>query len=196
MINFASARSRPRYLTMVGVLVMGFGAASVFPVPHPALAAEKWRELVEAAGYAYEARRAVQAQQLLEEAVGHTEPDTEERAAVLNNLAIVLEANGLEDAAEILYGQVIDTWAKVLGPAHPNVSRTLANLGDLHHRRGEMEKALEAYEVAIATAEQATGEDTTKLKRALYRNYARLLNDLGRDEDAEAARLKAFPPGN
>jgi tetratricopeptide (TPR) repeat protein len=162
----------------------------------PASASEKWRDLVEAAGYAYQANRAVQAQQLLEEAVGHTEPGTEARAAVLNNLAVVLEANGFLDAAETLYGQVIGIWAKVLGPDHQNVSRTLGNLGDLHHRRGELDKAVEAYEVAIATIAGATTADALEVRRALHNNYARVLTEMGRDKEADAARLKAFPPGN
>jgi len=52
----------------------------------PVLAAEKWRSLVEAAGYAYDASWPIQAQELLEEAVEPTKP----RAVVLNNLATVL----------------------------------------------------------------------------------------------------------
>jgi hypothetical protein len=58
-----------------------------------------------------------------------------------------------------------------------------------------LDKALEAYEVAITTAEQSTGDEIFKLKQALYQNYARLFYDLGKPEDAEAAWLKAFPPG-
>ena len=191
MIVSASARSPMRRLVLIGLLVI-----SIFAAPGPAAAADKWRQLVEAAGYAYEAHRSVQAQQLLEEAVTHTKPDTEERAAVLNNLAIVLEANGFSDAAEILYGQVIGIWAKVLGPGHQNVSRSLGNLGDLHHRRDELDKALEAYEVAIETIKHAQGGDALQVRRALYENYSRVLHDMGRTEEATAARLKAFPPGN
>jgi tetratricopeptide (TPR) repeat protein len=186
----------PRRLRTVSIGVPMLMFALILGLPGPAGAAEKWRALVEAAGYAYEAHRAVQAQQLLEEAVPHTKPGTEERAAVLNNLAIVLEANGFSDAAETLYGQVIGIWAKVLGPDHQNVSRTLGNLGDLHHRRDELDKALEAYEVAIETIKHAQGGDALQVRRALYENYSRVLHDLGRTEDATAARLKAFPPGN
>jgi tetratricopeptide (TPR) repeat protein len=179
-----------------GLLFRAGLAGMLMLLPGRADAAEKWRELVEAAGYAYEARRPVQAQQLLEEAVGHTEPDTEARAAVLNNLAIVLEANGFLDAAEMLYGQVIGIWAKVLGPGHQNVSRTLGNLGDLHHRRKELDKALEAYEVAITTIEHAQGADAAGVRRALYDSYSKLLDEMGRPADADAARQRAFPPGN
>lgn len=191
MIVSANAKATLRGIALAVLLASGGLAA-----PGTARAAEKWQELVEAAGYAYEAHRPVQAQQLLEEAIGHTKPDTGPRAAVLNNLAIVLEANGLMDAAETLYGQVIGIWAKVLGPGHQNVARTLGNLGDLHHRRNQMDEALEAYEVAIASIEQAQGADATQVRRALYENYSRVLYDLGRNEDAKAARLKAFPPGN
>lgn len=194
MIVSVSARSPLRRFALVGLLA-GVMLAAAIPAASPALAAEKWRQLVEAAGYAYEAHRPVQAQQLLEEAVSHTEPDSKERAAVLNNLAIVLEANGFSDAAEILYGQVIGIWAKVLGPGHQNVSRSLGNLGDLHHRRNELDKALEAYEVAIETIKHAQGGDALQVRRALYENYSRVLHDVGRSEDAKAARLKAFPPG-
>ena len=54
---------------------------------------------------------------------------------------------------------------------------------------------MEVYEVAITIAEQSTGHEMFKLKQALYQNYARLFYDLGKPEDAEAAWLKAFPPG-
>jgi tetratricopeptide (TPR) repeat protein len=180
-----------RRLALASLLIAGLTGAS-----DPPVAIKKWQALVEAAGSAYEADRPVQAQQLLEEAVKMTEPGTEGRAAVLNNLAIVLEANGFMDAAEQLYGQVIGLWAELLGPNHTNVSRTLGNLGDLHHRRGQLERANEAYTVAIATAEQANGGDAAQVLRALYDNYSRLLNDMGRTEDANAARVKAFPSGN
>ena len=54
---------------------------------------------------------------------------------------------------------------------------------------------MEVYEVAITIAEQSTGDEMFELKQALYQNYTRLFYDLGRPEDAEAAWLKAFPPG-
>ena len=187
----ATAGAFIRRLALASLLIAGLTGAS-----DPPTAIKKWEALVAAAGSAYEANRPVQAQQLLEEAVKMTKPGTEGRAAVLNNLAIVLEANGFMDTAEQLYGQVIGLWAELLGPSHTNVSRTLGNLGDLHHRRGQLEQSEEAYTVAISTAEQAKGADAAQVLRALYDNYSRLLNDMGRTEDADAARLKAFLPGN
>ena len=157
---------------------------------------EKWRAMIEAAGYAYQASRPHDAQKLLEEAVGMTEPGTEGRAAVLNNLAIALETNGYLDAAEQLYNKVIGMWAELYGPAHTNVSRTLGNLGDLYHTRGRFTDAIEAYTVAIATAEQATSPDAEMVKRALYGNLSRLYSDMGREDEAAAARDKAIPSGN
>jgi tetratricopeptide (TPR) repeat protein len=187
----ATAGAFIRRLALASLLIAGLTGAS-----DPPAVIEKWQALAEAARAATQAGRLVQAQQLLEEAVKMTKPGTEGRAAVLNNLAIVLEANGFMDAAERLYGQVIGLWAELLGPSHTNVSRTLGNLGDLHHRRGQLEQSEEAYTVAISTAEQAKGADAAQLLRALYDNYSRLLNDMGRTKDADAARLKAFPPGN
>lgn len=152
------------------VLVVACAVALLAPVP--ASADKDWRALVEAAAYAYEARRPHQAQELLEEAVGLTEPETEPRAAVLNNLAVVLETNGYLHAAEQLYGQVIGLWARLLGPTHVNVARTLGNLADLHHRLGQLAEAAEAYELALETARHATGPDVAEVRAALEAGYA------------------------
>ena len=192
MLRFCNLRRALGGLLVAGLLLApGVAGAQAKPEKK-----EEWRALVEAAGYAYEARRPYQAQDLLEQAVEKTEPGTEARAAVLNNLAIVLEANGYIDAAEQLYGQVIGLWAKILGPGHPNVSRTLGNLGDLLHRRDKMAEAVEAYELAITTLEKTKSADAVEVRRALYENFAQVLHEMGRDEEAKAARLKAFPPGN
>ena len=178
-------------LRRIAVPALLAGMIAVMPSPTADLrAAETWRGLVEAAGYAYEAGRPYQAQELLEQAVDHTEPGTEPRAAVLNNLAIVLEANGYLDAAEQLYGWVIGLWAELLGPGHLNVSRTLGNLGDLHHRRGELEEAADAYALAVKTAEQSVGDGAMEIRLALYRSYAEILDAMGRAEAAAAVRAK------
>ncbi len=182
---------RTLHLAVVAVL-MGI----IVAMPGNLRAAEPWQALVEAAGYAYEAGRPYQAQELLEEAVGLTEPGTEPRAAVLNNLAIVLEANGYLHAAEQLYGRVVGMWTELLGPGHVNVSRTLGNLGDFHHRRGQMDEALEAYELAIATAEQSQGSDAGQVRQGLYDSYIGLLQDMGRDAETEAVRKKVRPPAS
>jgi tetratricopeptide (TPR) repeat protein len=192
MLRFCNLRRAVGGLLVAGLLLApGVAGAQAKPEKK-----EEWRALVEAAGYAYEAHRPYQAQDLLEQAVEKTEPGTEARAAVLNNLAIVLEANGYIDAAEQLYGQVIGLWAEVLGPGHPNVSRTLGNLGDLLHRREKMAEAVEAYELAITTLKKAKSTDAIEVRRALYESFAQVLHEMGRDEEAKAARLKAFPPGN
>ena len=154
--------------------------------PAPSAGGEAdWRALVEAAGYAYEAGRPYQAQELLEKAVELTEPETEPRAAVLNNLAIVLETNGHLHAAEQLYNHVIGLWARIHGPTHVNVSRTLGNLGDLYHRHRRFAEATEAYELAIRTAERADSPEAVDILKALKEGYA-LLQQHARSEAGES----------
>ena len=60
---------------------------------------------------AYEKGDPKKALDLLKSAVQLTDPGTESRAAVLNNLAIVIEASGDLDGAESLYTKVIGLWA-------------------------------------------------------------------------------------
>lgn len=189
MKNFTTLWVMPATVSLLFLNVVGVWAQDTKPI-------EKWQAMIEAAGYAYQASRPHDAQKLLEEAVGMTQPGTEGRAAVLNNLAIALETNGYLDAAEQLYNQVIGLWTELYGPAHTNVSRTLGNLGDFYHTQGRFADAIEAYSVAIATAEQATNPDAETVRRALYGNLSKLYSDMGRDEDAASARDQAVPPEN
>ncbi len=98
---------------------------------------------------------------------------------MLNNLAIVLEANGFLDAAEMLYGQVIGIWAKVLGQ-DTRASRGPSAISRICTIGARVDKALEAYEVAITTIEHAQGADAAGVRRALYDSYSKLLDEMGR----------------
>jgi len=160
--------------------------------PCPIQADQDWQKLVDEAGLSYEKGEPEKAMGLLKKAVRLTNPDTEARAAVLNNLAIVIEASGDLDGAESLYTKVIGLWARLLGSDHPNVSRTLGNLADLNHRRGQMEEAVEAYQLAIATIDKSIGLDAKQVRRALHASYAKLLRELGRDSEADAISEKVL----
>lgn len=160
--------------------------------PYPIQADQDWQKLVDEAGLSYEKGEPEKAMGLLKKAVRLTNPDTEARAAVLNNLAIVIEASGDLDGAESLYTKVIGLWARLLGSDHPNVSRTLGNLADLNHRRGQMEEAVEAYQLAIATIDKSIGLDAKQVRLALHTSYAKLLRELGRNSEANAISEKAL----
>jgi tetratricopeptide (TPR) repeat protein len=160
--------------------------------PYPIQADQDWQKLVDEAGLSYEKGEPEKAMGLLKKAVRLTNPDTEARAAVLNNLAIVIEASGDLDGAESLYTKVIGLWARLLGSDHPNVSRTLGNLADLNHRRGQMEEAVEAYQLAIATIDKSIGLDAKQVRLALHSSYAKLLRELGRNSEANAISEKVL----
>jgi tetratricopeptide (TPR) repeat protein len=110
----------------------------------------------------------------------------------LNNLAIVIEASGDLDGAESLYTKVIGLWAELKGSDHPNVTRTLGNLADLNHRRGQLDDALEAYKLAVATIDQNNTVEANEVKRAIYVSYAKLLRELGRNTEADRVLQKVF----
>ena len=179
-----------RYNSFISIALL----AVIFLIfsPYPIQADQDWQKLVDEAGLSYEKGEPEKAMGLLKKAVRLTNPDTEARAAVLNNLAIVIEASGDLDGAESLYTKVIGLWARLLGSDHPNVSRTLGNLADLNHRRGQMEEAVEAYQLAIATIDKSIGSDAKQVRLALHTSYAKLLRELGRNSEANAISEKAL----
>ena len=179
-----------RYNSFISIALL----AVIFLIfwPYPIQADQDWQKLVDEAGLSYEKGEPEKAMGLLKKAVRLTNPDTEARAAVLNNLAIVIEASGDMDGAESLYTKVIGLWARLLGSDHPNVSRTLGNLADLNHRRGQMEEAVEAYQLAIATIDKSIGLDAKQVRLALHISYAKLLRELGRDSEAHAISEKVL----
>ena len=125
---------QPNHINFLTVILIGFiGFIVLVPV---AQSDQEWQTLVDKAGAAYEKGDSAKALDLLKAAVQLTDSGTEARAAVLNNLAIVIEASGDLDGAESLYTKVIGLWAEIKGSDHPNVTRTLGNLADLNHRRG------------------------------------------------------------
>ena len=183
-----------KYIRRYHSFISGALLAVIFLIfsPYPIQADQDWQKLVDEAGLAYEKGEPEKAMGLLKKAVRLTNPDTEARAAVLNNLAIVIEASGDLDGAESLYTKVIGLWARLLGSDHPNVSRTLGNLADLNHRRGQMEEAVEAYQLAIATIDKSIGLDAKQVRLALHSSYAKLLRELGRNSEANAISEKVL----
>ncbi|MDG1273405.1 MAG: tetratricopeptide repeat protein [Alphaproteobacteria bacterium] len=176
---------------ILGYFLLGIMTSMIFFV-YPLQADQGWQKLVDEAGAAYEKGEPAKALNLLKGAVELTLEGTEARAAVLNNLAIVIEANGDLDGAESLYTRVIGLWAQLLGSDHPNVARTLGNLADLNHRRGQFDDALEAYQLAIATIDTNNSLEVKGLKRAVHVSYAKLLRELGRNTEADQVLKKVF----
>ena len=181
---------QPNHVNFLTFILIGYiGFIVLVPA---AQSDQEWQILVDKAGAAYEKGDSAKALDLLKAAVQLTDSGTEARAAVLNNLAIVIEASGDLDGAESLYTKVIGLWAELKGSDHPNVTRTLGNLADLNHRRGQLDDAVEAYKLAVATIDQNNTVEAKEVKRAIYVSYAKLLRELGRNTEADRVLQKVF----
>ncbi|MBS1992217.1 MAG: tetratricopeptide repeat protein [Cyanobacteria bacterium SZAS LIN-3] len=109
-----------------------------------------------------------------------------------NNLARCHYYAGSYDAAESAAFECHQIYEKLYGAEHLSVATSLANIGMLYHMQGRFSDAEQAYKrgVDIRTKRQgANHPDTLKL----LQNYANLLRDLKRDE--EANHLQALATG-
>jgi len=118
----------------------------------------------EAEPYAKEALR------LGTEELGPNDPTT---AALLDNLALVYEAQGHHAEAEPLYQRSLAIKEKALGPEHPDVAESLENYAALLRQTARAEEAerMEARAKAIRAAFQAlAASDIVKIIMAYYEN--------------------------
>src|SRR5579885_3322443 len=92
-----------------------------------------------------------------------------------------------------MYEQALHIREKAFGSAHPRATITSFNIGQLHREWGAYEQAKEAIQHALTTHEQALGTEHHQVANILE-EYARLLRDLGRNEEAEQveARVQAM----
>lgn len=180
-------RHFPYLLTLLFALVF---AASVS-------AEEKWKNLVQRAGVAYTNGEYIAAAKILEDAFEEAElahPTGAQGAAVLNNLAIVLQSRGDRTKAEATFRRALSMWKSRLGPEHVNVAKTLHNLAELKMVDGDLEAAKSLYQEAVGIAENHAKSDPTTLSQVLE-GYANVLFDLGQESAASAVRerIKAIP---
>lgn len=172
---------------MLAALVFGTSAS----------AEEKWKILVQRAGKAYTNGEYIAAEKILNDAFQEAEfahPTGAQGAAVLNNLAIVLQSRGERAKAETTFRRALSLWKARLGPEHVNVAKTLHNLAELKMVDGDLAAALSLYEEAVGIAETYAESDPTTLSRLLD-GYANVLFDLGQESASTAvrARIKAMP---
>jgi tetratricopeptide (TPR) repeat protein len=112
---------------------------------------------------------------------GPEHPDT---ATGLNNLALLLKAQGDLAAARPLYERALAIREKEPGPQHPDTGTSLNNLARLLHDQGDLAAARPLFERSLAIREKAFGPEHPLTALGLN-NLAGLLQDL---DDLEAAR--------
>jgi tetratricopeptide (TPR) repeat protein len=86
-------------------------------------------------------------------------PDDPPTATLLNNLAVLYDAQGRYEAAEPLYKRALEIKEKALGADHPAVAISLNNLAPLHLDRGRYEAAEPLHKRALAIRDKALGPD-------------------------------------
>jgi tetratricopeptide (TPR) repeat protein len=117
-----------------------------------------------------------------EQLLGRDHPDA---ARSLNNLALLLQAEGELAAALPLFERVLATREQDVGPDHPDTARSLSNLGLLLQDQGELAAAQPLFERALAIRKQALGPD--------HPGTAQGLNHLGRLLQAQGKLATAQP---
>lgn len=109
-------------------------------------------------------------------------------ATALNSVAYVALAVGAHDEALAAAERAVE-----LAPKDPNALDTLA---EVHHYRGEKDKALAAADLAIAAVGDGEDEDKKKLKIALRENRSRFAADgkpaPSNDVEREKTRARAY----
>ena len=144
--------------------------------------AQRWRETLED----------------VESSLGPEHPDT---ATSLNNLALLLQAQGDLAGARPLYERALAIREKALGPEHPHTATSLNNLALLlKAQEGDFAGARPLYERALAIREKALGPEHPHTATSLN-NLALLLQAQGDlagarplYERALAIREKALGP--
>ena len=96
----------------------------------------------------------------------------------LNNLALLLQAQGDLAGARPLFERALAIREKALGPEHPDTASSLNNLAGLLKGQGDLAGARPLYERALAIRERALGPEHPSTATSLN-NLARLLQDQG-----------------
>jgi tetratricopeptide (TPR) repeat protein len=110
-------------------------------------------------------------------------------ARSLNNLATLLQDQGDLAGARPLFERALAIHEKAFGPEHPLTATSLTNLAHLHERQRDFAGARPLFERALRIRGMALGPGHPATNRALY-NLSRLLDALGRTEEAKALREK------
>jgi tetratricopeptide (TPR) repeat protein len=85
----------------------------------------------------------------------------------MNNLAVVLQAQGDVTGARDLYQQVLDAQQRLLGPEHPSTLGTMNNLAALLFELGDLSHARNLFEQVLETRQRLLGPDHPSTRRVL-----------------------------
>jgi tetratricopeptide (TPR) repeat protein len=112
-------------------------------------------------------------------------------ALSLNNLALLLRAQGKYAEAEPLYRRALAIREKALDPEHPDVAASLSNLAMLLHSQGRYAEAEPLHRRALAIRERLLGPEHPDVAESLN-NLAWLLHYKGKYAEAEPLYRRAL----
>jgi len=124
----------------------------------------------------------VRALAIYEQQLGPLHPDT---ATSLNNLAALHHAQGKYEQVEQLLVRALAIREQQLGPLHPDTALSLSWLAFLYQQQQKYDEAEPLYRRALSIYEQQLGPQHPHTL-AIRRNYALLLEQMGRNEAEEA----------
>jgi tetratricopeptide (TPR) repeat protein len=110
---------------------------------------------------------------------------------VLNNLAVVLDAQAKYSEAEQLYKRALAIDEQTLGPKHPSVATDLNNLGAAFDFSGKYKEAESLLKRALAIDEKALGPNHPAVAIGLD-NLGSLYDQQGRYREAEPLLKRAL----
>ncbi len=118
------------------------------------------------------------------------------RAWMLNNIGVVLDANGDYEGAADALAKSLRFKERILGKDHPDVAFTLANYADTLNSLGRSKEALELSNRGVEILSSTFGASHPRLVAQLT-NRAETFNHLGRHEEArrDAERAVAIQRG-
>jgi len=99
-----------------------------------------------------------------------------QRAAYLNNLALIQDSTGAYKDAKALFERALAITEQALGPDHPDVASILGNSANVHMHMGAFGEAKPLLERALAIKEKAFGPD--------HPDFAATLNNLADNQDS------------
>ena len=113
--------------------------------------------------------------------LGNAHPDT---LASMNNLAILLKAQGKLSKAEPLYRDALRCRRETLGDTHPDTLTSMNNLASLLSDQGKLSEAEPLCRDALCCRREALGETHPDTLTSMN-NLATLLSDQGKLSEAE-----------
>ena len=124
----------------------------------------------------------------LETELGSEHPDV---AECLNNLAMLLHAQGKYAEAEPIFRRALVITESVLGPEHSDVAEGLNNLASLLYAQGKYAEAEPLIRSALTIREKTLGPEHPRVA-ANMNNLAMLLQSMGRYAEAEPLQRRAL----